>query len=58
MTVNSKETGIVHIPRENGKIRLYIESGPEDKLSYDDSGRLDLTNFNADVFLEVNPATS
>ena len=40
------------IPREDGKVRLYIELGPEEGV-LDAAGRLDVSHFNVDRLLEV-----
>ena len=52
-TINGKDTGIMLIPREDDKIRLYIELGAEDGLVNSETGRLDKDSFPADRLLEV-----
>lgn len=41
------------IPREDGKIRLYIELGSEEGLVDAATGRLDVSQFNVGQLLEV-----
>ncbi|CAL1708745.1 unnamed protein product [Somion occarium] len=52
-TVNAKDVGIMLIPREGGKIRLYVELGSEDGLVNAESGRLDSAQFSPDRLLEI-----
>lgn len=52
-TINGKDAGIMLIPREDGKIRLYIELGAEEGLVDPETGRLDLSQFSAQRLLDV-----
>jgi phenol 2-monooxygenase (NADPH) len=52
-TVNARDTGLMLIPREGGKVRLYIELGDEDGIVNQNTGRLDRGLFPASRLLEV-----
>ena len=41
------------IPREDGKVRLYVELGTVDELKKDDRGRPDTSAFTAEKLLEI-----
>jgi len=52
-TINSEKTGAMLIPREDGKVRLYIELGSEQDLRNPSTGRVDLSSTSVDKLLEV-----
>ena len=52
-TVNGKDAGIMLIPREYGKIRLYVELGTEEGLVNAETGRIDKGQFPAEKLLQV-----
>jgi phenol 2-monooxygenase len=52
-TINSKETGIMLIPREAGKVRLYIELGDEEDLKDPVTGRVNMTRYSTEKMLDV-----
>lgn len=53
-TINSKDAVMMLIPREDDKIRLYIELGPEQGLVDPHTGRLDVSQFSVAQLLEVS----
>ncbi|EKM52867.1 uncharacterized protein PHACADRAFT_149799 [Phanerochaete carnosa HHB-10118-sp] len=52
-TVNAADTGIMLIPRECSKVRLYIELGSVDEFEQDDRGRPDTSKITADKLLDI-----
>ena len=52
-TINAANTTIISIPRENNKMRLYINLGLEDGLVDTASGRVTAQNIDAKRLLEV-----
>ncbi|EKM48994.1 uncharacterized protein PHACADRAFT_202149 [Phanerochaete carnosa HHB-10118-sp] len=52
-TVNAADGGLMIIPREDNKVRLYIELSNVNEFEHDERGRLDTSTITADKLLDI-----
>ncbi|EKM48067.1 uncharacterized protein PHACADRAFT_189263, partial [Phanerochaete carnosa HHB-10118-sp] len=53
-TVNAADAGLVLIPREDNKVRVYVELGVANEFEQDERGRPDTSKITADKLLDIS----